>query len=169
MQQRRLGSSVYWILAIASMGFIGGSAASSAIVSPEAQMAHNDEVAPLAIAEVPDTTVLAEAIPAFRQVGIASWYGGRHQGRLTASGEVFDENKLTAAHRTLPLVTWARVTNLENGRAVEVRINDRGPYVEGRIIDLSARAAEELGMTREGLARVRVEALPEQIASSAID
>ena len=116
----------------------------------------------------PDT-VLAEAIPEYRQVGIASWYGGRHQGRLTASGEVFDENKLTAAHRTLPLTTWARVTNLENGRSVEVKVNDRGPYIDGRVIDLSTRAAEELGMTEQGLARVEITALPEQTASSAIE
>jgi rare lipoprotein A len=113
--------------------------------------------------------VLAEAIPEYRQVGIASWYGGRHQGRLTASGEVFDENKLTAAHRTLPLVTWARVTNLENGRSVEVKVNDRGPYIDGRVIDLSTRAAEELGMTEQGLARVEITALPEQTASSAVE
>jgi len=119
-------------------------------------------------ATAPDT-VLAEAIPEYRQVGIASWYGGRHQGRLTASGEVFDENKLTAAHRTLPLVTWARVTNLENGRSIEVKVNDRGPYIDGRVIDLSTRAAEELGMTEQGLARVEITALPEQTASSTVE
>ncbi|HEX6839995.1 MAG TPA: septal ring lytic transglycosylase RlpA family protein [Stellaceae bacterium] len=118
---------------------------------------------------VPPDTVLAEAIPEYRQVGIASWYGGQHQGRLTASGEVFDENKLTAAHRTLPLITWARVTNLENGRSVEVKVNDRGPYIDGRVIDLSTRAAEELGMTEQGLARVEITALPEQTASSAVE
>lgn len=172
MQQRRIRSSIYWISVIALVGVIGGSAATGAIVSPEVQTAKDldsDDIAVTAVPDVPQGTVLAEAIPLYRQIGIASWYGGRHQGRLTASGEVFDENRLTAAHRTLPLVTWARVTNLENGRSVEVKINDRGPYVDGRVIDLSARAAEALGMTQQGLARVRIEALPQQIASSAID
>ena len=166
MEQRRLGSSVYWISVIALAGFIGGSSATSAIVSMEPDAATDNVEAPTV---VPPETVLAEAMPAYRQVGVASWYGGRHQGRLTASGEVFDESKLTAAHRTLPLITLARITNLENGRSVDVRINDRGPYIDGRVIDLSTRAADELGMTQQGLARVRVEALPEQTASSAID
>lgn len=171
MQQRRLSSSVYWISVMALAGFIGGSTATSAIVSPKADAAVDNVVAPVTVLPetVPPETVLAEAVPLYRQVGVASWYGGRHQGRLTASGEVFDENKLTAAHRTLPLVTWARVTNLENGRSVEVRVNDRGPYIDGRVIDLSTRAAEELGMSQQGLARVRVEVLPEQTASSAMD
>ncbi len=165
MRQRRLGSSVYWVSVIALTGFIGGSAATGAIVSPDTQATLDQAVPPVA-AERRDETAPAETRAPFRQIGIASWYGGRHQGRLTASGEIFDENKLTAAHRTLPLVTRARVTNLEKGRSVEVRINDRGPYIRGRVIDLSARAAEELGMVEEGLARVRVEALPKQIASS---
>jgi rare lipoprotein A len=91
------------------------------------------------------------------QVGIASWYGPQHQGRLTANGEIFDMRKLTAAHPTLPLASKARVTNLENGKSVKVRINDRGPYVGGRIIDLSEKAARRLGMKEQGLARVRVE------------
>jgi rare lipoprotein A len=112
------------------------------------------------------STGLVAGVPGFGEVGIASWYGGRHQGRLTASGEVFDENLLTAAHRTLPLETWARVTNLENGRSVEVKVNDRGPYIDGRVIDLSTRAAAELQMTVQGLAVVRIEALPEQTASA---
>ena len=91
--------------------------------------------------------------------GLASWYGGKFQGRLTANGERFDTNKLTAAHKTLPFNTMVRVTNLETGRHVEVRINDRGPFVEGRIIDLSRAAAEEIGMTGQGVAKVRVEPL----------
>jgi len=91
------------------------------------------------------------------QVGIASWYGPQHQGRQTASGEIFDMRKLTAAHPTLPLASKVRVTNLENGKSVEVKINDRGPYVRGRIIDVSEKAARRLGMKEQGLARVRVE------------
>jgi rare lipoprotein A len=92
-------------------------------------------------------------------VGQASWYGAWHRGKLTASGEKFDPDELTAAHRTLPLGTEARVTNLQNGRSVEVIINDRGPYVKGRAIDLSARAAKVLGMKKQGLAPVRIEVL----------
>lgn len=96
--------------------------------------------------------------PYFDQVGIASWYGSRHHGRRTASGERFDMRAMTAAHRTLPMDTVVRVTNLENDRTVMVRINDRGPYVPGRVIDLSSEAARALGMRRKGLARVRIEA-----------
>ena len=93
------------------------------------------------------------------QVGIASWYGPKFHGRRTASGEVFDMHQLTAAHRTLPLGSWVQVTNLENGRSIQVRVNDRGPFVKGRIIDLSYAAAQSLGMARQGLARVSVSPL----------
>ena len=93
----------------------------------------------------------------FSQTGVASWYGPEFNHKLTASGERFNMNAMTAAHRTLPLNTIVRVTDLENGKSVLVRINDRGPYVNGRIIDLSAKAARELGMADEGTARVRLE------------
>ena len=86
--------------------------------------------------------------------GLASWYGGKFHGRLTSSGEVFDTNEMTAAHKTLPFGTMVKVTNLENGRSAVVKINDRGPFVEGRIIDLSRAAADEIGMVGEGVARV---------------
>lgn len=89
--------------------------------------------------------------------GLASWYGPGFAGRRTASGEVFDPAQLTAAHRTLPFGTRVRVTNLANGRSVEVRITDRGPFKPDRIIDLSRGAAEALDMLRSGVARVRVE------------
>ena len=92
---------------------------------------------------------------------MASWYGPGFQGRRTASGAIFNDNGMTAASRTLPLGTRARVINLRNGRSVVVRINDRGPYVRGRGIDLSRRAAERLGIARRGIARVRVERLDE--------
>jgi rare lipoprotein A len=85
---------------------------------------------------------------------VASWYGQQHQGLKTASGEIFDKNKLTAAHRTLPFGTRLRVTNVENGKTVVVRVNDRGPYVAGRVLDLSYGAAQALGMTGAGVARV---------------
>jgi rare lipoprotein A (peptidoglycan hydrolase) len=91
------------------------------------------------------------------QVGNASWYGPALDGKETASGETFDQNELTAAHRTLPLGAKAVVTNLETGKSVEVTINDRGPYVNGRIIDLSRAAARQIGMSKEGVAKVKIE------------
>jgi rare lipoprotein A len=93
------------------------------------------------------------------QTGLASWYGDELQGRITASGKPFDDRKLTAAHRTLPLNTRVRVTNLNTGRSVEVTIIDRGPYADGRVIDLSKAAARKLGMTKDGLVPVRIESL----------
>jgi rare lipoprotein A len=91
------------------------------------------------------------------EVGLASWYGALHQGLLTASGETYEMGRLTAAHRTLPLGTRVRVTNLENGRIVRVRVNDRGPYVPGRIVDLSREAARLLDMVDRGVALVRLD------------
>lgn len=98
--------------------------------------------------------------PIYNETGIASWYGRHHQGRRTASGERFDMHGLTAAHRTLPLGTVIRVTNPANGRTVKLRVTDRGPFVPGRIIDLSARAARLLGMSREGVAPVELVVYP---------
>ena len=94
------------------------------------------------------------------QVGTASWYGEYFVGRATASGEPYNMYDLTAAHPTLPLGTWVRVTNLHNGRRVYVRINDRGPIVPGRIIDLSYSAAQSLRFTTKGLERVRLDVVP---------
>ena len=91
------------------------------------------------------------------QVGWASWYGKDFHGRRTASGAVYDMYQLTAAHQTLPLGTSAMVTHLDNGRSVMVTINDRGPFVKGRIIDLSYAAAQALGMVEQGVAKVRLE------------
>jgi len=93
------------------------------------------------------------------QYGLASWYGRDFQGRPTASGELFDMYAYTAAHRDLPFGTRVRVTNEANGRSVVVRINDRGPWVEGRILDLSYAAAKQLGMIEAGVVRVRLEVL----------
>lgn len=98
----------------------------------------------------------------YDQTGIASWYGPGFDGKATANGETYDQNALTAAHNTLPLPTIVRVTNLENGRAIELRINDRGPFAHGRIIDVSRRAAQLLGFETTGTARVRVEVLEEE-------
>lgn len=104
------------------------------------------------------------------QVGTASWYGEYFEGRATASGEPYNMHDLTAAHPSLPLGTWVRVTNLHNGRVVYVRINDRGPIIPGRIIDLSYGAARVLRFQDQGLQRVRLDlvaprdAQPEQLA-----
>ncbi|HYG27867.1 MAG TPA: septal ring lytic transglycosylase RlpA family protein [Caulobacteraceae bacterium] len=94
--------------------------------------------------------------PDYDEVGLASWYGGKHHGRMTADGEIFDQNAPSAAHKTLPLPSVVEVKNLENGRKIKVRVNDRGPFAEGRIIDLSKEAARQLGMLEQGLAKVRV-------------
>jgi peptidoglycan lytic transglycosylase len=95
--------------------------------------------------------------PAYRAEGIASWYGPDFHGRKTANGEVYDMNAISAAHPTMPMPSYARVTNLENGRSIVVRVNDRGPYAHGRIIDLSVGTAKAIGAFGQGLARVRVE------------
>jgi len=93
-----------------------------------------------------------------QQAGLASWYGRHWRGRKTASGMVFDERQLTAASLVLPLATRARVTNVQNGRSVDVLVNDRGPYAGNRVMDLSERAATALGMTKSGLAQVVIRA-----------
>ena len=106
----------------------------------------------------------------FYQSGIASWYAGEFQGKLTANGEIFDTNIISAAHKELPFGTIVRVTNQSNGKQVDVRINDRGPYVDGRIIDLSRAAAAEIDMVDQGIAPVTLEirSLP-QTPESAYD
>lgn len=98
--------------------------------------------------------------PVHKEVGEASWYGQGFQGQETASGETFDQKEMTAAHPTLPIGTKAKVTNLENKKKVEVRINDRGPYAEDRVIDLSGAAAKKLDMKEDGTTQVKIEAKP---------
>ena len=98
----------------------------------------------------------------YDETGVASWYGPGFTGHATASGETYDENALTAAHKTLPLPTLVRVTNLENGRQIQIRINDRGPFVNNRIIDLSRRGAQLLGMEQQGTAKVRVQVMADE-------
>jgi len=95
----------------------------------------------------------------YRAEGIASWYGAKFHGHATSNGETFDMNQISAAHKTLPLPSWVRVTNLDNGKSIEVRVNDRGPFHGGRIIDLSYAGAVKLGYQDKGTARVRVEAI----------
>ncbi len=98
----------------------------------------------------------------YDETGIASWYGAAFHGKLTANGEEYDMNALTAAHRTLPLPSFVRVTNLENGRSLVLKVNDRGPFAKGRIIDISRRGAQLLGFQNQGTARVRVQILADQ-------
>jgi rare lipoprotein A len=106
----------------------------------------------------------------YEETGIASWYGEQFHAKDTANGEVFDLNALTAAHRTLPMPSIVQVTNLDNGRVLQLRVNDRGPFARGRIIDVSRRAAQLLGFEQNGTAKVRVKIMPEesiQVASIA--
>lgn len=97
----------------------------------------------------------------YNETGIASWYGPGFDGKRTANGEIFDTNGLTAAHKTLPMPSMVRVTNLENGRSIQVRVNDRGPFEPGRVIDVTRRGAQLLGFIERGTARVRVEIMAE--------
>jgi rare lipoprotein A len=104
----------------------------------------------------------------YKAEGLASWYGTAFHGRETANGEIYSMYGMTAAHKTLPLPCYARVTNLANGRQVVVRVNDRGPFHGDRLIDLSWVAARKLGFARQGTARVRVEGL-EPVTAEAVD
>lgn len=100
--------------------------------------------------------------PFYEEEGIASWYGEPFHGQLTANGEVYDMNELTAAHKTLPMPVYVRVTNLENGRSLVLRVNDRGPFIAGRIIDVSRRGAQLLGFEGKGTAQVRVQVVDQE-------
>ena len=94
-----------------------------------------------------------------KQVGIASWYGDPYHGRKAANGEIYDMNTFTAAHKSLPFETWVRVKNLSNNKTTEVRITDRGPFVAGRIIDLSRASATQIELIRPGTAKVRIQVI----------
>lgn len=103
----------------------------------------------------------------YNEQGLASWYGPGFHGRLTSNGEVYDMHAMTAAHKTLPMNTMLLVKNLDNGRQTVVRVNDRGPFVRGRIIDLSLTAAKSIGIVKKGVARVQVTALGEEVIEKA--
>jgi rare lipoprotein A len=109
--------------------------------------------------QINGVTYYPREMQTYDETGIASWYGAEFHGKYTANGEVYDKMDLTAAHTTLPLPSLVRVTNLENGRSIIVRVNDRGPFHDRRVIDLSRRAAQLLDMERAGIARVRVQLL----------
>lgn len=114
------------------------------------------------------TTARLPARVGSTETGIASWYGVPYHGRPTASGETFDMEMLTAAHRALPFQTWVEITNLSNGKHVDVRITDRGPFVHGRIIDLSMAAARQIDMVRAGTARVRLKVINPPVISAPV-
>jgi rare lipoprotein A len=125
--------------------------------------------APDVAPKLADAKPLDEDIPDvsnFKQSGRASWYGKRFNGRKTASGERYNMHAMTAAHKTLPLASYVRVTNTSNQKSVVVKINDRGPYVRGRVIDLSYAAARELGLQTAGTARVQIQGLTQEEAQA---
>ena len=99
--------------------------------------------------------------PYYDEVGYASWYGRDFHGKKTANGEIYNMNSLTAAHKTLPMPSYVKVTNLENNRSIVLRVNDRGPFVAGRLIDVSRRGAQLLGFQKQGVTRVRIQAADE--------
>jgi rare lipoprotein A (peptidoglycan hydrolase) len=142
-EKRPRGAGFVWISCLALTAYLG-----TAVASGNRERAWEN----LSLPE--DGAAVASG--SFRTLGRASWYGPRFDGQPTANGETFDMNALTAAHRTLPLGSRVLVHNLENDRRVVVRINDRGPFIQGRDIDLSYGAARQLGMVPDGLARVEI-------------
>ena len=182
MRNRLLASWKYWVVVVGALVLFDASFMASAetsnglsIISPSPESystyvkVARGVVPATEAAELEQARALELAVAAHDEVGVASWYGGWFEGKRTASGARFDKHKLTAAHRSLPLDTKARVTNLENGRSVEVTVNDRGPYVKGRVLDLSAQAAKKLGMTKRGLALVRIEVIPDDAVETAMN
>jgi rare lipoprotein A len=157
-----------YIVGVMLLGWLAGCSLKDAS-EPLPSVSHGPKEAapaPLPRTPAPQTQEVAPSGKrATIQIGTASWYGPGFHGRETASGETFNQHALTAAHRTLPLGTEATVTNLETGQSVQVKINDRGPYVPGRHLDLSQAAAKQIGLTKKGVAKVKIEAKPPRQAS----
>src|SRR5271169_1599887 len=151
--RRRLAEGLAVVLSVASLG----AGAASGPNSLEAAKVTKPLVTATSVSNVSKTRKTNSPKSKAYQVGTASWYGEYFQGRTTASGEPFDMRDFTAAHPSLPLGTLVKVTNLKNGKALVVRINDRGPVVDGRIIDLSRDAASALGFKERGLQTVRLD------------
>ncbi|HTR26496.1 MAG TPA: septal ring lytic transglycosylase RlpA family protein [Terriglobales bacterium] len=149
--RRRFAEGLAVLLSVASLG--AGAASGPSL---EAAKVNKPWVTVTASKTSPQTTKKPKKSQPY-QVGTASWYGEYFQGKQTASGEPYDMRDFTAAHPSLPLGTYVKVTNLKNGRAVVVRVNDRGPVVDGRIIDVSYNAARALGFKDRGLQRVRLD------------
>ena len=152
--RRRIAHGLTVLLCIASLGAAQGNSGSA-----------HDQSSPVRPQPKPATKSKPSKAKPY-QVGTASWYGSYFHGKETASGEPFNMYDLTAAHPTLPLGTYVKVTNLRNGRTLVVRVNDRGPVVDGRIIDLSYEAARELDLKNRGIQRVRLDlvAQPQTVA-----
>jgi len=148
--RRRLAHGLAMAFLVASLGAAQGPNNSEATPARARSVESKPEIRKQASKKAPNQK-------APYQVGTASWYGSYFDGKPTASGEAYDMHDLTAAHPTLPLGSYVRVTNLHNGRAVVVRVNDRGPIVQGRIIDLSYGAAQVLRFQEQGLQRVRLD------------
>ena len=151
-------ASAFGCSMLVSAALMAGGCATFSSRADKAPLQASDKTSIAAIPSAPPPRDTAKA-PAPEAVGLATWYGPGFHGRPTASGEVYNQDALTAAHRTLPLGAEVRVTNLQNGRSVVVRITDRGPYVDGRIIDLSRAAARALGMLSDGVTTVSLEVL----------
>jgi rare lipoprotein A len=152
----RAGSTALCLRLLAALAvalFLAGCAAKAPIPRPTGR--EPATLRPYTIKGV--TYVPLRSAAGYREEGVASWYGPGFHGKLTSCGEIYDQYKLTCAHKLLPMHTMVRVTNLENGRTMTLRVNDRGPFVAGRIIDLSQAGARELGVHARGTARVRVE------------
>ncbi|WP_407074376.1 septal ring lytic transglycosylase RlpA family protein [Psychrobacter sp. CAL346-MNA-CIBAN-0220] len=124
---------------------------SSLLASDTSQLSNDEDVLERL------TAVASNSVSKFKQTGLASWYGRKFHGRKTASGDTFDMNALTAAHRSLPLNCYVKVTNKTNGKTVVVKVNDRGPFSGNRVLDLSYGAAKQLGMTAKGVGNVAIE------------
>lgn len=130
-------------------------------------VAEKEPTEPPESSSIPETEVTPDSKPVLVETGIASWYGAPYHNRRGSNGEVYDMNAMTAAHRTLPLGSIVRVTNTPSGKSAVVRITDRGPFIEGRIIDLSQAAAKQIGLVQKGTGQVRIEVLktPQPIES----
>jgi len=144
--RKRIAHGLAIFFCVASLGAAQGNSGSD----------HN-QISPVRLQSKPGTKAKLAKKSKPYQVGTASWYGSYFHGKETASGEPFNMYDLTAAHPSLPLGTYVKVTNLRNGRSLVVRVNDRGPVVEGRIIDLSYAAARELDFKKQGIQRVRLD------------
>jgi rare lipoprotein A len=154
-----------WLCAALAAALLAGCASNQVETSAPSQVSRNGATGRSSSGNPPFYEVFGkryyvlESSVGYRERGVASWYGRDFHGKRTSGGEPYDMHDMTAAHKTLPIPTWVEVTNLENGKSVIVKVNDRGPFVDNRVIDLSYRAAQDLDMIRNGTARVQVRAL----------
>ncbi|SRR6266496_716854 len=157
---KRIAHGLAIVVSIVSLG--AGAAQRPTSSESSKTQANSKQVAVV----IPATLVIGKKTNKPYQVGTASWYGSYFQGKATASGEPYNMYDMTAAHMNLPLGTFVKVTNLRNGRSAVLRVNDRGPYVDGRVIDVSYNAAKALDFKARGLQRVRIDVVhPELVAS----